>query len=187
VVLPGGGHSPAAVREAVEELIAQLVGGMGSEGAGRAAGVHWQNDGDTDGPRRTRQLVRQARRAQQGAGGQVVVALEAAVVGPMQANFPLATVIFLTQQQEDQGVEQEVIESKTTTLTMEDESSGDTGNWGPGAGLAAQHKCIVCLEDFEVQEELRVLPCCHRFHRGCIDVWLARNRHCPICKHDITE
>jgi len=114
------------------------------------------------------------------------VALEAALVQPLEGNFPPALVIFLTQQ-EDQGVEQEVVESKTTVVRMEDEASGGRHGLEGRTGLVEQHKCVVCMADFEAREELRILPCCHRYHRACIDVWLGRNRHCPICKHDITE
>lgn len=49
----------------------------------------------------------------------------------------------------------------------------------------AQTQCSVCLEAFRAGEELRVLPCFHRYHMQCIDQWLARSPACPICKHRI--
>jgi len=48
-----------------------------------------------------------------------------------------------------------------------------------------QLQCSVCLEAFQPGEELRLLPCFHRFHVSCIDAWLARNPACPVCKHSI--
>lgn len=47
--------------------------------------------------------------------------------------------------------------------------------------------CVVCTEDFEPGETLRVLTCFHYFHQGCIDEWLLNycpwdNLICPICK-----
>ncbi|KAM9375410.1 E3 ubiquitin-protein ligase RNF103 [Pholidichthys leucotaenia] len=44
-------------------------------------------------------------------------------------------------------------------------------------------ECVVCLENFEVDELLMGLPCGHAFHQHCIAVWLAAGRHCcPVCR-----
>lgn len=186
-VVGGSGGNPPAVPD-VMALVARLLGGMsGGELPPIPGRAHPYRDWEDSGPSGAQRFFRQAtRRALEGAGGQVLVALEATAVGAFEANFPPAMVIFLTQQEENQGVDQEVIESKTITVTMGDETQGGEGS-GEATGLVAQHKCVVCLESFEAQEELRVLPCFHRYHRACIDAWLARNRHCPICKHDIME
>uniref|UniRef100_A0A914XE56 RING-type domain-containing protein n=1 Tax=Plectus sambesii TaxID=2011161 RepID=A0A914XE56_9BILA len=44
--------------------------------------------------------------------------------------------------------------------------------------------CIVCMTDYKNQEKLRLLPCKHRFHKNCIDRWLANKHNCPICRAD---
>ncbi|KAJ2448728.1 hypothetical protein EV183_005288 [Coemansia sp. RSA 2336] len=50
-------------------------------------------------------------------------------------------------------------------------------------GLGA---CPICLEEFEVGDHLRELPCMHRYHLMCIDTWLvSRSTSCPYCKLDI--
>mmetsp|Transcript_26553 Transcript_26553/g.68551 ORF Transcript_26553/g.68551 Transcript_26553/m.68551 type:complete len:446 (-) Transcript_26553:228-1565(-) len=46
-----------------------------------------------------------------------------------------------------------------------------------------QDQCMVCLCDFEDDEQVRHLPCKHVFHTGCIDEWLGRDAHCPLCRH----
>ncbi|KNE57651.1 hypothetical protein AMAG_04516 [Allomyces macrogynus ATCC 38327] len=43
--------------------------------------------------------------------------------------------------------------------------------------------CVVCLDDFEDDQTLRVLPCSHPFHVACIDTWLTERKNvCPICR-----
>lgn len=52
------------------------------------------------------------------------------------------------------------------------------------------HFCVICLDKFEEGDRLRVLPCQHSFHVGCIDRWLCGSHShlecftsgCPICK-----
>ncbi|XP_054801504.1 E3 ubiquitin-protein ligase MPSR1-like [Prosopis cineraria] len=41
-------------------------------------------------------------------------------------------------------------------------------------------QCAVCLEDYEVGDEAREMPCMHRFHSRCIEKWLGIHGACPI-------
>ncbi len=43
--------------------------------------------------------------------------------------------------------------------------------------------CNICLGPYAVREEVRTLPCLHRYHRHCIDTWLRDRAICPVCKH----
>mmetsp|Transcript_29039 Transcript_29039/g.74632 ORF Transcript_29039/g.74632 Transcript_29039/m.74632 type:complete len:151 (+) Transcript_29039:27-479(+) len=50
--------------------------------------------------------------------------------------------------------------------------------------LSDEMSCSVCMAPYLDGETLRTLPCCHRFHRCCVDPWLARSNTCPICQTD---
>lgn len=64
----------------------------------------------------------------------------------------------------------------------------------PGAQVADE--CPVCLSDFQIGDELRILPCAHAFHLKCVDEWLLGKGRpaaesatavrglptCPMCK-----
>ncbi|KAL2631601.1 hypothetical protein R1flu_016287 [Riccia fluitans] len=54
-----------------------------------------------------------------------------------------------------------------------------------GDGNGTAETCAICLEDYEIGEKLRMLPCHHEFHTACIDQWLLTRRpFCPVCKRD---
>ncbi|KAL5119240.1 hypothetical protein ACEQ8H_002951 [Pleosporales sp. CAS-2024a] len=50
--------------------------------------------------------------------------------------------------------------------------------------LASDARCLVCLCDFEADEEARrLVKCEHVFHKICIDQWLTTGRNsCPLCR-----
>ncbi|XP_073030459.1 RING-H2 finger protein ATL16-like [Primulina eburnea] len=62
-------------------------------------------------------------------------------------------------------------------------------NKGNGKEPAVQNssECVVCLIEFQEEEQLRIIPNCgHFFHIDCIDVWLQNNANCPLCRTSVS-
>jgi hypothetical protein len=47
------------------------------------------------------------------------------------------------------------------------------------------YQCIICMEEFEKNEKVKLLPCGHIFHDNCIKEWLMKQKSCPFCKSEI--
>ncbi|PRQ53627.1 putative aminoacyltransferase, E1 ubiquitin-activating enzyme [Rosa chinensis] len=45
--------------------------------------------------------------------------------------------------------------------------------------------CIVCSDEFTAGKYAVQMPCLHSFHRSCIEKWLRRSHHCPICRYEM--
>eukprot|EP00929_Paragymnodinium_shiwhaense_P090641 TRINITY_DN50805_c0_g1_i1.p1 TRINITY_DN50805_c0_g1~~TRINITY_DN50805_c0_g1_i1.p1 ORF type:complete len:536 (+),score=124.32 TRINITY_DN50805_c0_g1_i1:126-1733(+) len=82
------------------------------------------------------------------------------------------------------GLNAETIDANTTVARYEEKTEDSSQ---AACRSSEQSQCMVCLENFVHDDELRFLPCFHRYHRACIDSWLARDRHCPVCKHDVSQ
>jgi len=51
---------------------------------------------------------------------------------------------------------------------------------------ASYETCCICLDDYEVGDKLRILPCDHAYHMKCIDPWLLKNKRvCPQCRKKV--
>lgn len=55
-----------------------------------------------------------------------------------------------------------------------------------GTDEAGHLGCSICTEDFTRGEEVRLLPCNHKFHPECVDPWLLNvSGTCPLCRIDL--
>jgi Ring finger domain len=83
------------------------------------------------------------------------------------------------------GVKSSVLDS-----TFYHHLQGDHRDDGDDHQEEEEEMCVICLEAFQHGERLRVLPCDHSFHVGCIDRWLSGSHSynecfttgCPTCK-----
>jgi hypothetical protein len=80
----------------------------------------------------------------------------------------------------DQGLSPEQIADLPTTLYSIGHLSG---------ALFRNDWCGICLEYFQVGEEIKKLPCSnqHYFHRSCADAWLRKSTICPYCRENIRK
>lgn len=63
-------------------------------------------------------------------------------------------------------------------------TAADLDAWGHIEDVTVtEEKCPICLEQYELGEKYRRLPCEHAFHRQCVDDWLLKGRNtCPMCR-----
>jgi len=48
-------------------------------------------------------------------------------------------------------------------------------------------RCSICLNDLEMGDTLKTLPCFHKYHSDCVDQWLVHKKTCPVCQKPITD
>jgi len=130
----------------------------------------------------------------------------------VESIYQLPTVTYRKNRQESATTTRST--TTTTASSATTEKSSEAWSWmligalesNVGAAVAAKPQdqgqvivqakedeedvCVICLERFVYGDRLRVLPCNHSFHTGCIDRWLSgsasfENCHtngCPTCK-----
>lgn len=76
------------------------------------------------------------------------------------------------------GLRQEVIEKHSSKAKYAAVSLGGGGDDKDEDG----EKCTICLDNFEMAIEIRILNCKHYFHTDCVDRWLKCNKQCPMCR-----
>jgi len=49
--------------------------------------------------------------------------------------------------------------------------------------------CIICLENFKLNDHVCHLKCKHLYHYSCINTWIEtnyNNKTCPTCRHNLS-
>jgi len=84
---------------------------------------------------------------------------------------------------QESGVDGRTLDTHTGMTTHTANAAGDEQ-----AATDENTRCTVCLEPFETGDEVRLLPCFHKYHKVCIDPHLLRHGpRCPICRHNILQ
>jgi hypothetical protein len=47
--------------------------------------------------------------------------------------------------------------------------------------------CSICLLSGHSENPLSTTLCGHKFHKGCIQPWIAKHKNCPICRRSVVE
>lgn len=68
--------------------------------------------------------------------------------------------------------------SPSDTSTHTSNTPGNTQHTCPPSAWSGSKECAVCLSAYQHGEELRVLPCQHRFHKECVDEWIETQAAC---------
>jgi len=106
-------------------------------------------------------------------------------VPPTSVNQSLAQL--LRQQPIQQGVSPQVISSlpirKYKKMDSEEGTKPDCKDSNDRSKFT---QCMICLEEYEDEQDLRTLPCFHFYHQKCIDKWLEGNTKCPLCKNPVS-
>ncbi|GLE01396.1 hypothetical protein PINS_up010226 [Pythium insidiosum] len=84
------------------------------------------------------------------------------------------------------GASKELIEEHSKRVLFVKGMVLRSSSWSSIADIAVEpNTCCICLLDYDLDDELRLLPCGHDFHVPCVDEWLARNASCPTCRKSI--
>jgi len=62
----------------------------------------------------------------------------------------------------------------------------DPALFGDEDGRRYAGECPICLGVWEPDDDIRVPPCGHAFHKECLGRWLQTDRTCALCRRDVT-
>jgi len=104
----------------------------------------------------------------------------------LEQQVPMVMVVQIDAPPEHRGLDMATVEANTAIIAYQPSSSNAAADDNANQDEAL-YQCTVCLDDFNAGDELRILPCLHRYHKDCIDQWLERSTMCPTCKHEVVS
>lgn len=78
--------------------------------------------------------------------------------------------------------------ASNATITSLPRCVAGDGDWASLFGDERETSaCLVCRDEIERGQDVRVMACAHAFHAGCIRTWLKVSGSCPACRHPATK
>ena len=83
------------------------------------------------------------------------------------------------------STKQQTFSSSSTSISTSFNSSTTTSSSNSGISIQCEvleKECIICQEEFQSEEILVKLSCCHLYHDHCLMKWLKNTPTCPLCR-----
>jgi len=55
----------------------------------------------------------------------------------------------------------------------------------PKNEIVGSDECVICLDDYDYDNNVGKLRCNHYYHQKCIERWLMEKTICPLCKYNV--
>ena len=67
--------------------------------------------------------------------------------------------------------------------------STQLGEWEKAGRISNNcvDRCLICLDDYADEDDVRVMSCRHGFHKDCVDKWMQTGKNnCPACRSTVS-
>ncbi|WVR09320.1 hypothetical protein IAU60_006385 [Kwoniella sp. DSM 27419] len=115
-----------------------------------------------------------------------VLAIPSLMTGGPLTDEEMTLVGELMGQAKPPTVQKEDIEKSGLKLVKGESMGAERDN---GSLLeACVERCLICLGDYEPDDQCRILNCRHGYHKDCVDQWLSTGRNsCPACRSEAVD
>lgn len=102
-------------------------------------------------------------------------------LGTAPAITPAANTVNRTSKQTDAETSHEVVPTPLADGAADPIAAAGASRAAVDDTDAENPMCSICTDDFEKGQDIRVLPCDHKFHAACVDPWLLDvSGTCPL-------